>query len=665
MDNNEQQFKLTAGLLFATANTDHRQYSCRFVRAGQVRASGNKPAPLIIEPAGLQFAAAAGMFDGKASFVDHAGWFDYPSLKNLVGVTLKSEWNPVDQSVDGVIQLNESTSAQALQSVIDGMLQGQAAGQPVPDVGLSIVFYPQFAPRDNDAEPRRITGVKYVESVDFVFEPAADGRIKAALSAAHLVGAGSPRPTLEGGHMFPPNQEGDQSNTPPEERAQAWLQATAAASAQAIIQASSLPQVSKDRLMLNTYSSPQVIQEAIDAEQKYLASLQAPGVVQIGNVAPRSPQISLGRTGVEQIQLALEAMLAGVRPPEGIQPLNGLRELYNLLSGDYDMTGVYHQDRVYLANVNSSTMAGMVANALNKLVVNEFQEYPRWWEPIVSAQDFNSLQQVKWITLGGVGELPTVAEGAAYTEMTWDDNTEVSSFVKKGGYLGLTLEAIDKDDTNRLRAAPRAIAQAAWLTLSKSVSAIFTETSGTDPLLADSVRLFAAGHGSNVGSTALSLAAYLAARLIMRKQTELNSGERLGFLTSPKYILVPPDLEVTALQILAAADDYTYALTNGVSAPPNVLAQGDSYTQRMANARARVIVVDLWTDLTDWALVADPRLYPSLGLGFRYGRVPEIFSVASPTAGLMFTNDTMPIKARFFYAVGPTDYRGLFKANCA
>ena len=76
-----------------------------------------------------------------------------------------------------------------------------------------------------------------------------------------------------------------------------------------------------------------------------------------------------------------------------------------------------------------------------------------------------------------------------------------------------------------------------------------------------------------------------------------------------------------------------------------------------------VIVVDLWTDADNWAAVADPRLYPSIGLGFRYGRTPEIFSVASPTAGLMFTNDTMPVKVRFFFAVGPTDYRGLYKEN--
>ena len=76
-----------------------------------------------------------------------------------------------------------------------------------------------------------------------------------------------------------------------------------------------------------------------------------------------------------------------------------------------------------------------------------------------------------------------MAEGAAYTELTWDDQTESASFVKKGGYLGITIEAIDKDDTRRLQAAPRALAQAAWLTLSKAVSNIFTTGSGVGPTL--------------------------------------------------------------------------------------------------------------------------------------------------------------------------------------
>jgi hypothetical protein len=73
-----------------------------------------------------------------------------------------------------------------------------------------------------------------------------------------------------------------------------------------------------------------------------------------------------------------------------------------------------------------------VIDALNKVLIKEFAEYPRWWEPIVDIQDFTTLQTVRWMSLGGIGELRTVAEGSAYTELTWDDQTESSIFVKKG-----------------------------------------------------------------------------------------------------------------------------------------------------------------------------------------------------------------------------------------
>ncbi len=96
-----------------------------------------------------------------------------------------------------------------------------------------------------------------------------------------------------------------------------------------------------------------------------------------------------------------------------------------------------------------------------------------------------------------------------------------------------------------------------------------------------------------------------------------------------------------------------------------MLAEGDGRQERLNLAKQRVIVVDLWTDSNNWAAVADPRMWPTIGVAYRYGRTPEIFSVASPTAGLMFSNDTMPVKVRFFFAAGPVDWRGLYKANVA
>jgi len=452
----------------------------------------------------------------------------------------------------------------------------------------------------------------------------------------------------------------EQATTPPAASGQPapvsdWLQEAQLAATENLINNSGLPRNVQAHLRAQNYRTPDDLRAAIQLQSEILADLHAERVVQIGGQAPRSSGISLGRTPLEQVEQAFEAMLLGVSPPTGVAPLTGVRELYHLLSGDYDMHGVFHGDRVQFAAVTSATMANMTANVMNKAVVNAFMQCPRWWERSTSEQDFTTLQQVKWITLGGVGELPTVAEGAAYTELTWDDQAETADFVKKGGYLGITLEAIDKDDTRRLRAAPQALAQAAWLTLGKSVSAIFTDNSGTGPTMSDS------NHG-NLLTTGLAHAEWIVVRTAMMKQTEINSGERLGFLTAPKYCLVPVDLEVTALVMFAS--EGVPGDTDG-DRDENVFAEGNIHTTRLASARERVVVVPHWTDTNNWAAVADPMLYPSIGIAFRYGRTPEIFSVASPTAGLMFSNDTLPVKVRFFFAVGPTDWRGLHKSNVA
>ena len=622
-----------------------KKYFARFVRAGQVKGANGMPTGIMVDPEALSKAGASGMFDNKAVFLDHAGFFDYPSLSRLVGTTQASSYNAPDQSIQGEIRLFETPMGEVAEKVISELLDSP---NRAPDIGLSIVFYPQW-----NKERDTITAINHVESVDLVFQPAADGRIIQALSTQYQ----QFRKELEAMPLTT-DLEPEQNHPVINE----WIEATAQAASSQVLAASGLPQASKDRLALGKYDQPEKLNAAIEAEREYLARLNQDQVIKIGGEAPRA-RLSGMSTNLDQIEKALDAMLAGVRPADGIPPLSGIRELYMLLSGDYEMSGLFHADRVQFGNVNSGTMASLVANALNKIVMAEFQEYPKWWAPIASEVDFQSLNAVRWSVLGGVGELPTVAEGAAYTELTWDDKYESSTFYKKGGYLGLTMEAIDKDDTGRLRGAPRALAQAAWLTLNKSVSYIFTQSSGVGPTLVDTYALFESAHHANLGTTALSLAQFTAIRLAMRKQTELNSGERLGALVVPKYILVPPDLEITACQILATDYDYTYALSNGQAAPVNVHSQGPDLQARMAFARSRVIVVDLWTDTNDYCCVADPMLYPSIGIGYRYGRNPEIFSVASPTAGLMFSNDTLPIKVRFVYATGPIDYRGMYKCN--
>ena len=627
-----------------------RAYRCRFVSAGRIDAADGGPGAFIIPARAIQSAVQKELFTGCACFVDHADWFQNASLRNIAGVVTSVEWNAETLSADGVIRLYAMPAGELMRELFDQILADGAAQQPTPDVGLSLVFWPEWEPRVEHDDPLVLNAFRKIESVDFCFGPAADGRVLEILSKQQK---------QQGERNMDERVEKVSSGEVIEEvKAADWLSAAREAAVKARLAQTDLPEEVIKELGGREYERPEDLELAIASVEALRATVVESSVVDVGGEPPRNVRLGLGRNSREQLEAAIDALIAGTGTADGVVPLTGVRELYHLLSGDYEMTGLFREDRVYLANVNSSTMAGMVANALNKRVVNIFAQYPQWWTPFVTIEDFASLQQVKWITLGGVGELPTVSEGAAYSELTWDDQTETADFVKKGGYLGITLEAIDKDDTGKLRAAPRALAQAAWLTLAKSISAIFTANSGTGPDMSDGNKLFDASNHGNLLTTALSHAAWIAVRTAMRKQTDLNSGERLGALTAPKFVLVPPDLENTALQVLASEN-----VPGAANWDINIAAEGNERDARLQSARQRVVVIDLWTDTNDWAAVADPMLYPTIGLGFRYGRTPEIFSVASPTAGLMFTNDTMPVKVRFFFAVGPTDWRGLHKNN--
>jgi hypothetical protein len=643
-----------------------------------------------IPPETLQ--AAIGLLDGVACFVDHSEWFSQPSVRDIAGVTFNPFYNNQAGRIDGGLRLYDRPDLDWLRALLDQVVEDQQEGREVPDLGLSLSFFGRHEYADpsagsgqvggdvggeaQDRELERVTvEITHVESCDLVFGPGADGRVREILSSVGgswvrepgpggaQIGIGGDAPeevvsmTEEVVNQVAEGQgsegAGEQVAAPvvaPEPQAVPEMPDPSAGSGQSL-----------GSLTAQVGEMGQQIKHLTDL----LADKAEDKAVQGMGVAPRQ-RVSVGPGSLEQVNLAVEAMIAGVSPPAGVSPLTGIRELYHLLSGDYAMTGMFDAEHVYLANVTSATMAALVANALNKVVVNEFQTYPRWWDKIVMEQSFTNLNDARWTTLGGVGELPTVAEGAAYTELTWDDKVETDSFVKKGGYLGLTLEAIDKDDTGRLRAAPGALAQAAWLTLSKSISALFTDNSGIGPTLDDTGALFnatavsSAGGHANLGTTALSWASWRDTRVLMMKVAELNSGERMGALTAAYYCLVPIDLEATAIQALGSANEPGTA-DNDV----NPYGEGDTRTALLTSARERVIVVPLWTDTNNWAAMADPRLYPSIGLGYRYGSTPEVFSVASPTAGLMFTNDTMPVKVRFFYVVGAMDYRGLYKHNVA
>ena len=350
--------------------------------------------------------------------------------------------------------------------------------------------------------------------------------------------------------------------------------------------------------------------------------------------------------------------------------MRNIRELYLALTGDVNFYGVFDSQYAQLAAASTTTLPGMAVNALNKVVRFHYDNLAtfRWYEEIVNVVPHDgTTNPVQLIMVDGVANLAKVLEGAAYTELLVGDSRETVSFDKNGNYVGITLEMFRRSEIARLQAIPRLLMQAAIRTRSAAIASIFTANSGVGPTLADdSTALFHANHG-NVGTTVFSDTAWAAARSECYKQTVPGTGKRLGLW--PRFCLVPIDLYDTALTTFGyGSGDVGKPNSGGTAQIVNPYA-----SDRPTDPRPIPVAVPEWTDTTDWAYLVDTRLHPVLCMAYANNPqggahvLPEFYapSANDQTSGLLFTNDTLPVKVRDWWGYGVATYVGIGKRNVA
>ncbi len=643
----------TSEPLRLAATNKPREYRARLIRAGRIRNAIDEPGAFIVEAEALKTAVDRGLFNGLACFIDHADWLNGISLKNLFGSWHSITYDETETAVMGTLRYYDNDATRPIADLFDQILADAQDGQPIPDVGVSLVFYPIWTAVSDG--PKLLSGFKKIESGDLVFTPAADGRILEALSAIK-----------QKENVMDPEEETAVAQSPdaaaPATPARnPWLDQVQAVTVTATLALSGLPQPTQRRLLAEHYDSPAELDAAISQARAELAALAADGIIQMHGPAPRQPITDRQMTTpIDQVEAHMDwffGVKGAAAPPPSFRRFD---QLYVALTGDADFYGRLDESRITLTGAGTSDLAGLAANAMNKVIVQQWSalSHWRWYEQIaVPTPNDGSVQAMQWTTVGGIGNLPTVAEKGAYTELSTDDAAESASFVKKGGYVGITLEMIRNSDIMKLQAIPRGLATAALRTRSATISAIFTSNSGVGPTLGqDSTALFHTNH-SNVATTAFSSAAWRAARLEAFKHTEVNSSKALAVF--PKFCLVPADLFDTALIAFGYGDGYPTSYTP------------EAQARSAEDPRPVALVVPDWTDATDWAYIVDPQVYPVIHISYAQAPgggvhpMPELFSVVSPTSGLVFTNDTLPIKVRDWFAAGVNGPRGIGKRNVA
>jgi len=409
---------------------------------------------------------------------------------------------------------------------------------------------------------------------------------------------------------------------------------------------------------------PADLETSIQEEQALFSELTAAGAIQ------GPGRITNMHTSNDQLEAAVSDLFGVPRDKrlESVKPahLTGIRELYLMLTGDYDLHGGYYGERIQLATTADFT--GLVKNALNKIVAQQWEILGlagySWWEKITKVEHFTSLNDITGILIGTVGTLPSVAEGAEYTELAIGDSPETASFTKYGGYIPLTLELIDRDEVRKLKAYASELGSAARRKISSLVAAIFTVNAGIGPTMADGGALFnntavtsLTGHANllvaalgtdYVSWNAISLAVYNQPMLIKQAAGYYGTGPKMA--VEPRFILVPRALKIQA--------DTLFQTRWAQELPSAPVLGGPTW-----GGRVEVVTVPEWTSATNYAAVTDPAIAPAIIVGERFGLKPEIFTAGNDLAPAVFMNDEHRIKVRMFNAVLVQDFRPLHKTN--
>ena len=289
------------------------------------------------------------------------------------------------------------------------------------------------------------------------------------------------------------------------------------------------------------------------------------------------------------------------------------------------------------AAINStSTFPAIMSNLANKSVMvgfNEAETTYQVWAGKGSNRDFKEAARV---ALSEAGTLELVPEGGQFKQDSFGEASARTKVATYGKLFSLTRQAIINDDLGLFSKIATKYGSAAKRLVNKMVYAQLTG----NVKMQDNVALFDTKHGNVAGTgEALSVKAIAKAITAMRRQKGIQGEATLNI--TPKYLVVPPELEMTAYQIV------------------NSTAAVDGVNSGVANPYKGRFIVVADAELTDpdaWYLVADATQHDTIEVTYLNGvETPRLETRQG------FDVDGIEYKVAFDCGVSALDFRGLYK----
>lgn len=299
--------------------------------------------------------------------------------------------------------------------------------------------------------------------------------------------------------------------------------------------------------------------------------------------------------------------------------------------------------------LSTSDFSDLFDDALDRMMVMGYERWEKVWDRFLKktvVKDFRPI--TRFNMYGGQDGLPVVGELADYPATTRLLRSYSYSVTKYGKRYPVSWELLVNDDMDAFKSLPFVLGE----------DAAMAESEFATSLYAANATLFSVGNG-NKGTGALSTANL---KIAWNSFTTLRDDDGNPIMNRPKYLVVPPQLELTAREIVY----------------PELQAPGQATANAVPRLGLEVIVdpflplVDLVQGTTGWYLFTEPtdRRFAAEVALLRGHEQPQMFekiSDARPISGgalipeASFANDQVEWKVRHVFGGSIANAIGFYR----
>ncbi|QCO57961.1 peptidase U35 (plasmid) [Pseudorhodobacter turbinis] len=249
-----------------------------------------------------------------------------------------------------------------------------------------------------------------------------------------------------------------------------------------------------------------------------------------------------------------------------------------------------------------------------------------------TAKDFRNKTSIQ---LSEAPTLEQVGETGSYKHGTMEEAKETYPIGLYGKVVAISRRAMINDDVGAFTDMRGKFGKAAAEFEAQFLVDLLVANAGAGPNMDDGAALFHASHGNLAGTGAvLSETTLGAARLAMRTQKGLT-GKPIN--VTPKFLIVPPQLETTAEKLLA------------------VIQATKSGDVNPFGGKLELLVEARLPSVTRWYIAADPATMDGLEYAYLQGEEgPQVETRVG------FETDGIQFKVRLDFGAGFLDHRGWF-----